>query len=180
MTLERLRANFKGVRANRFKVTGQIPGSAIGTVDQDFEFYCKAAQFPGSNISVVGLNYRGRIIKYPAERTFQDWGIQIYSSRDSSADLRKKFQKWIDTLNSSQHDVETWNLHRDFTIYYNELSAPTPSPNQSSITPDYGNSATLKNAFPIDISPIEFSEDVADSFVEFTVTLTFDRVLYST
>ena len=54
------------------------------------------------------------------------------------------------------------------------------SPNQSSITPNYGNYATLKNAFPIDISPIEFSEDVADSFVEFTVTLTFDRVLYST
>lgn len=177
MSLQTLRNNFKGVRANRFKVTGTIPGS--GNIDNNLEFYCKAAQFPGSSVGLVPLNYRGRILKYPAERTFQDWGVQIYSAKDSSADLRKKFQRWIDTINSTQHDVETWNIHADFTIYYNELPAPPANPNQSSISPQYLNAALLKNCFPVDISPIEFSNDVADSFAEFTVTLTFDRIIFS-
>jgi hypothetical protein len=166
MSIQKLRNNFKGVRGNRFRVFGSIPGYG-SDVDEDFEFYCKAAQFPGSSVSVVNLNYRGRTIRYPAERTFQDWGVQIYTSQKSDRSLRNRFQRWVDEINSPQHDRETWDYHRNFLVAYNEVG-----------TNNYLDYATLVNAFPIDISPIEFSEDIADSFAEFTVTLTFDYVLF--
>jgi len=38
----------------------------------------------------------------------------------------------------------------------------------------YEKLCTLINVFPIDISPIELTNDATDVFAEFTVTLTYD------
>jgi hypothetical protein len=42
----------------------------------------------------------------------------------------------------------------------------------------YEKLCTLINVFPIDISPIELTNDATDVFAEFTVTLTYDYSVF--
>ena len=53
----------------------------------------KAAQFPGSTIAPLPVNYGGRVIKLTGFRTFDNWTITVLN--DENFSYRKWFQKWI-------------------------------------------------------------------------------------
>lgn len=171
--IDDFRAYFSGVKSNRFKITGGIPSSLSSQINSsDFnkslEIYCKATQFPGSSVGSINLNYRGRPVKFPAERSAADWAIQVYSSAYESQDLRTLFQRWIDFINSGNHDKMNWKAYAgEWVVSYNDMSA-------TQSTSNYQTFCSLINVFPIDISPIELTNDATDVFAEFTVTLSYD------
>lgn len=171
MGISDLRKKFLGVKANRFKIIGGLPPALklnSNDLNESLEIYCKATQFPGAAVGVVDLNYRGRVVKFPAERAFADWPIQIYSSTQSKKDLRSIFQKWINYINDPNHTHMNYKAYAgEWIVYYDDM-------NFTDSTSNYVKSATLINVFPVEITPIELSNDTTDVFAEFTVTLTFD------
>jgi hypothetical protein len=163
-TLNEFRQNFQGVRGNRFRVAGNFPTGGFSATD--FEFYCKATSVPGSSIGVIPVGYKGRPVKFSGERTYQDWVVQIYDS--STKNLRDLFEKWVDLMDSrNAHEVQYNVANQPWTVEYMDM-------NGTESTSAYKRKITLVNCFPVDISPIEMSYDVADTFAEFTVTLTYD------
>jgi len=171
--IDDFRQNFAGVKSNRFRITGGIPSllsSEINSSDfnEALEIYCKASQFPGSSVGLINLNYRGRPVKFPAERVAADWAIQVYSSSLNTKDLRTLFQKWINFINSGSHDKMNWKAYAgEWSVSYDDMFG-------SQSNSQYEKICSLINVFPIDISPIELTNDVTDVFAEFTVTLAYD------
>ena len=167
-----LRSRFSGYRSNRFKIEGMLPAGLLDATNLDIldiEFYVKAAQVPGAAVGYVPLNYRGRNVKFPAERTFNDWGVQIYPSSEQPQDLRLLFATWIQLMNSGSHDVMDYELVApQWTIYFNDIT------NQQSAPLNYKNAVTMYNCFPIEISPMEMNNDITDAFAEFTLTIAYD------
>lgn len=171
-SLSDLRQNFSGYRANRFLIQGQLPAALLEFTSfklREIEFYVKAAQVPGAAVGYVPLNYRGRNVKFPTERSFSDWGVQVYPSSENDQDLRNLFATWIQQINSGSHDVMNYELVADqWKIYFNDIDR------QASTPMGYKNSVTMYNCFPIEISPMEMSNDTPDTFAEFTLTMAFD------
>ena len=175
-TLDDFRKNFNGIKANRFKIIGGFPPSVginSNAANEALEIFCKATQFPGSAVGVIDLNYRGRKVKFPAERAFADWPIQIYSSSIGAKDLRSMFAKWKDYINDPNHTSMNYKAYAgEWQILYNDMNFK-----QSTVL--YYNLCTLVNVFPIEVTPIELSNDTTDVFAEFTVTLSFDYAIFS-
>ena len=98
--------NFKtavggGVRNALFRVNGFIGNQGA---DNAVSFLCTAAQLPTSTLGQTTAPYRGRNIKIPTSRTFEDWTITILSDRNLT--LRSKFEQWVDSINGSRDNVE--------------------------------------------------------------------------
>ena len=61
----------QGARPNLFEMTLTLP-SITGLVNTNFTKLCKTAQLPGSTIGVVEVQYFGRPVKMPGNRTFEN------------------------------------------------------------------------------------------------------------
>jgi len=171
------RASFKGgTRPNRFKVTGTIPGSndtsnfpggPVTKGDGDvspMSFLVKAASMPAATIGEIVVPFRGRGLRIPGDRIFEPWTFTIL---DEIGGLREKLIKWGDKINSHVENLtEDPNQNDDkaqWTVEMLNLKDDTPI-----------RTVTLHNCWPLSISPIELSMDVADSLSEFTCTIAYD------
>tara|TARA_Y100000590_G_scaffold47747_1_gene50556 strand:- start:9779 stop:10387 length:609 start_codon:yes stop_codon:yes gene_type:complete len=85
--------NFKGgVRPNQFRVS--ILGSPVGGIP--LEFLGKATSIPASTIGNMDVPYRGRQLKVPGDRTFEDWTVTCFS--DGSWAVRSTFERWMQAI----------------------------------------------------------------------------------
>ena len=91
-----------GVRNALFRVNGFIGNQ--GAEQRSTTFLCTAAQLPTSTLGQTTAPYRGRNIKIPTSRTFEDWTITILSDRGHV--LRSKFEQWLDSINGTRDNVE--------------------------------------------------------------------------
>lgn len=90
-------ANFTGggARPNRYEVIIGFPnfiGLTDTTIQQKISFTCHATSLPGSELGVANVPYKGREIKIPGDRTFQDWNVNILIDSDFLG--RDTFEKW--------------------------------------------------------------------------------------
>jgi hypothetical protein len=170
-TLQEFRNEFKGVRANRFRVRGSIMDTGRDGTPENFEFYCKAASVPGSVIGVIPVGYKGRPIKFSGERSYTDWIVQVYDS--STKDLRKRFDDWIQKMDQrNNHEINYNVASKNWIIDYMDMTG-------TSSNSQYQRSIKLINCFPVDVSPIALDYDTPDTFAQFTVTLTYDYWEYA-
>jgi len=173
------RHNFFGTRPNRFKIEGSFPTAVTTQNESDapasdttarFDVYCKATSLPGSSIGVIPVAWQGRIVKFSGERTYADWSIQIYDSSTPGQVLKQTFETWINLMNHRESHILDYSLTSDWVVYHGSVV------NSVSTDPDagYTQSHVLRHCFPIDISPIDMSYDMTDTFAEFTVTMAYD------
>ena len=92
--------NFRGgVRPNQFKVS--IFGSPVGPMQ--LEFLGKATSIPASTIGNMDVPYRGRQLKVPGDRTFEDWTITIFS--DGLWAARSTLERWMQRMQGHRNPV---------------------------------------------------------------------------
>jgi hypothetical protein len=155
-----------GARANLFEVNINFPAVAGGDTELT-NFMCRAAQIPGMTTGVVEVPFRGRILKFPGDRTFEDWTITVYN--DTNFTVRDGFESWMNSLNTHIGNV---GLVTDNAGYGTYLSDMTVSQlNQSG---DVVKKYNIRNAFPSNIAPIELSYDQQTAIEEFQVTISYD------
>ena len=71
-----------GTRLNRFKITGKLGDITLGSSNTDLSqgggvYYVRSASVPGSQVGGIPINYRGRTVVYPGDRTYSPWNITV-------------------------------------------------------------------------------------------------------
>tara|TARA_R100000234_G_scaffold115079_1_gene90733 strand:- start:3004 stop:3561 length:558 start_codon:yes stop_codon:yes gene_type:complete len=157
-----------GVRPSLFRVGGRIGASGNDTATS---FLVTASALPASNIGEVTAPYRGRNIKLPTSRTFEDWSVTILSDKDMR--LRSKFEQWLEDLNGAEDNLAERQIELN-----NATDFPDWSVDQLDRAGEPIKSYTFKYCFPKSISEITVdatNEDLAS----FTVTLGYSYFITS-
>ena len=95
----------QGARPNLFEMTLTTP-SITGVPSTNWTKLCKTAQLPGSTIGVVEVQYFGRPVKMPGNRTFENLTTTIIN--DEGFELRHSMEAWMAYLNA--HENNTTNV----------------------------------------------------------------------
>lgn len=152
-----------GARPNRFKVMVEFPSFA-GTVDDTTktQFLCISTQLPGSTLGVIEIPFRGRTLKLPGDRVFDEWTCSFIN--DTGFELRNAFERWhngINAYNSNSGSVVPDEVMSNVTI--SQLGS------DDTVLKTY----TLKLTWPSVIGPIEVGQDQTDTYEQFDVTFVF-------
>ena len=155
-----------GARPNLFEVT--FAGGPLGIDGEKLKVHCKAASLPSSIVGVINLNYRGRIIQLPGDRTFEDWTITVIN--DEAMALKKAFVAWQATYNGHESNQPTTSAKTDHIDAIKNCSATV---SQLSRTGTSTMSYKLKQVWCDNVSGTDVSYDTPDTVSEFTVTLKY-------
>ena len=151
-----------GARANLFRVTFTAPAVA-GLNNETASFLCRSAGIPASVISPVEVPYRGRIVKFAGDRTFEPWTVTMYN--DAGFTLRAAFERWQSEIEN--HAAATGNPAWD--DYSAELDVVHLSKKGDPIR-----RYRFYNAFPTNIAQIDLTYDQQTTIEEYTVEFQYD------
>ena len=169
-------------RPNLFQVdlnfpTGIINDSALSNLGN---FTVRAANLPASQIGVIEVPFRGRVLKIAGDRTFEPWTITVMN--DSGFTLRNAFELWVDAIQASNENFTaagTLGDESDSTGYFADMSVWQLA-RDTGATSAGGNRTdapkTLKgykfyNCFPSNVAAIDLDFGSNDAVEEFTVEL---------
>ena len=156
----------QGARPNLFEMTLTLP-SITGLVNTNFTKLCKTAQLPGSTIGVVEVQYFGRPVKMPGNRTFENLTTTIINDEDFV--LRHSMEAWMAFLNA--HENNTTNVAGGTALNYTgTLSIQQYSRDGGAPTDPY----VFNKCWPVNVAPIDLDWGTNDTIEEFTVEWAYD------
>ena len=153
-------------RANLFEVNVNFPAIAGGDTELT-NFMCRATSIPAMTTGVVEVPFRGRVLKFPGDRTFENWSMTVYN--DTNFTVRDGFESWMNSMNTHIGNV---GLVMDNAGYGTFLSDITVS--QLNQAGDTVKRYTLRNCFPSSVAAIELNYDQQTTVEEFEVTIEYD------
>jgi hypothetical protein len=191
MSTLRTISNFKtalaggGARPNLFEVSipafpvaagGNTWGPGAGGESELFNFMCKAAALPASNISPIDVPFRGRILKVAGDRTFDTWTVTIIN--DENFKIRSAFELWMNGISKLDNNTGATNPSEymtDAVVY--QLGRGASKNKESSTNSDSAGGTSISplrtyffhDIFPTNISQIDLSYDSSDAIEEYTV-----------
>jgi hypothetical protein len=154
-----------GVRGNLFRVQGDIGNTSLPT---KVGYLCKSAALPSTTIEPIEVQYRGRTLKLPGDRTYAEWTLTFYE--DGDFELRNAFEKWMDDINQTVDNVATADLNLTGALF------PDWSVEQLDRKGDPIKSYKLLHCWPSEVGEVSLSYDETD-LQEFTVTLQYTYFL---
>jgi hypothetical protein len=166
-----------GARPNLFEVEMSFPDDLGITWDQNrqekFQFLCKTATLPASNIAPIDVPFRGRILKVAGDRTFDTWSVTVINDEDFQ--LRTAFEQWMNGISKLDNNTgATRPLSYMANAVVNQLGRGASKGANSTIQ---SSDTTIKplrtyyfdGIFPTSVSQIDLSYDSTDTIEEFTV-----------
>ena len=164
-----------GARPNLFQVRLSFPflfpsgtngsiTSQYGT-SQTLSFLANSTQLPASTVGVARQNYFGREIKFPGNRTFQPWSINVIN--DESFDLRNNFEYWLNMINDSNLNIRNQSATTSLDYAVNATVL------QFSKTGDVIKEYDFVGLFPTQVDPINLNWGSNDQIEEFGVTFEY-------
>ena len=113
-------------RPNLFQVDLSFPTGITGidgkAIQNQGKFTVRAANLPSSQIGVIEVPFRGRVLKIAGDRTFEPWTITIMN--DSKFVLRSAFELWassIQAYNENFTAAATLGNEDDSTGYFADM-----------------------------------------------------------
>ena len=155
-----------GARANLFEVNVNFPGVAGGDTELT-NFMCRSTSLPGITMAPVEVPFRGRIVKFPGDRTFENWSMTVYN--DTNFTVRDSFETWMNAMNTHLSNVGLVVDNAGYGTYLCDIEV-----NQLNEAGNTVKKYKLRNAFPVNVSAIELSYDQTTAIEEFTVELAYD------
>jgi hypothetical protein len=186
MSTLRTISNFKsalaggGARPNLFEVNIPTLPTAAGGAEWNadtFQFLCKTAALPASNISPIDIPFRGRILKVAGDRTFDPWTITIINDEDFK--IRTALELWMNGISKLDNNTGATNptsymtnaivhqLGRGGSKRMSESTSNSDLAGNSDITPL--RTYMFFGIFPTSIGAIDLSYDSSDTIEEYTV-----------
>lgn len=169
-----------GSRPNLFEVRlPSLPAAALGAAwdANTFEFLCKAAALPASNIASIDVPFRGRILKVAGDRTFDTWTVTVINDEDFK--IRNAMENWMNGISKLDNNsgateptqymtnAEVFQLGRGYDK--GRFSDTNNGGNANGGTATPLKSYKFYDIFPTNISAIDLSYDTSDTIEEFTV-----------
>lgn len=179
-----------GARPNLFRVTLQFPDAVLQShlisadaARERSTFLVKAAQIPSSNLGVIEVPFKGRMLKVAGDRTFDPWSVTVINDGDFS--LRKLFEDWSRRINALSENVSSLGYtSSDNSLAYckdmvvTQLSREVIQERESTPTgvvpPGVDNEVVVRSyryydAWPSSISAIDLNYESNNQIEEFTV-----------
>ena len=158
----------QGARPNLFEMTLTIPsGMGSAVVNTNFTHLCKTAQIPGSTIGVVEVQYFGRPVKMPGNRTFENLPTTIINDEDFA--LRHSMEAWMAFLNS--HEENTTDVAGGTSLNYTGTLSLQQYKRDGSFPVD---AYVFNKCWPVNVAPIDLDWGTNDTIEEFTVEWAYD------
>jgi len=160
-----------GARPNLFEVRmTDLPDFVDDWPSETFQFMCKAAALPASNIAPIDVPFRGRISKVAGDRTIDTWTITVINDEDFR--IRNAMEAWMDGIAKLSNNLGATNpsaYMRNATVFQLGRGANPRSENadgdRNAVLAEY----EFIDMFPTNISQIDLSYDSSDTIEEFTV-----------
>lgn len=170
-----------GARPNLFEVRlPTLPTAARGASwdAEGFEFLCKAAAMPASNIAAIDVPFRGRILKVAGDRTIDTWTVTIINDEDFK--IRNALENWMNGIvkldnNSGATEPAQYMVNAEvFQLGRGYANGRFSDTNDGGTAGGAGSIIPLKSykfydIFPTNISAIDLSYESTDTIEEFTV-----------
>ena len=159
-----------GARANLFRCNVFFPAVVIqqGNAAEEIQFLARSASLPSSQIEIAEIAFRGRIMKIPANRTFEDWTLTIYN--DTNFNIRNSFENWMDAINTHVGNVQRVPGDNVLSDLFQRATVEQLD-GQGEPIKKY----TFENCWPSNVGAIELSYDTTTEIETFDVTLTYSH-----
>lgn len=155
-TISDFKNNFRGgVRPNLFQVIINAP--VFGQMN--LEFLGKATQIPSSTVAQFNVDYRGRQLKVPGDRTFADWTVTILN--DPEWVNRTKIEQWMNAITEHSQNISSLN---NASVYGNAAVSQLSREGRTLRT------YRIQDIFPTECAAIELGMGTNDTVEEFQVT----------
>jgi hypothetical protein len=160
-----------GTRLNRFQVN-----STCNRISKPY--HVRAAQIPGSTINTIGLNWFGRTIEVPGERSYTPWAITVLDDTGTS-EVYNSFVAWQHAIGNM--DTNTFVKIRNSTTGASNDNGCNFNVIQYSTHNDFIEKRfTLYNAWPVQISALELDMSKDNVLGQFNVVLAYSHFSYGT
>lgn len=162
-------------RPNLFQVDLNFPTGIINdaSLSNFGKFTVRAANLPSSQIGVIEVPFRGRVLKIAGDRTFEPWTITIMN--DSGFVLRNAFELWANAIQAANENftaAATLGDESDSTGYFADMTVHQLARDlKDGDAPKVLKSYKFYNLFPSNISAIDLDYGNNDAVEEFTVEL---------
>ena len=176
-TIDDFKANVAAdfARPNLFQVDLQFPTGIINNsaLIELGKFTVRAANLPSSQIGVIEVPFRGRVLKIAGDRTFEPWTITVQN--DSGFVLRSAFELWtssIQAYNENFTSAAGLGDTDDATGYFADMTVHQLARDvKDGDVPKILKSYKFYNVFPSNIAAIDLDFGNNDAIEEFTVEL---------
>ena len=176
-TIDDFKANVASdfARPNLFQVDLAFPSGIINNASlvNLGKFTVRAANLPSSQIGVIEVPFRGRVLKIAGDRTFEPWTITILN--DSNFALRNAFEIWassIQAYNENFTSAAGLGDQDDSSGYFADMSVHQLARDvKDGEKPKVLKSYRFYNVFPSNIAAIDLDFGNNDAIEEFTVEL---------
>jgi hypothetical protein len=176
-TIDDFKANVAAdfARPNLFQVDLNFPQGIINNAAliELGKFTVRAANLPASNIGVIEVPFRGRVLKIAGDRTFEPWTITVQN--DSNFALRNAFELWassIQAYNENFTSAAGLGDQDDATGYFADMTVHQLARDiKNGESPKILKSYKFYNVFPSNIAAIDLDFGSNDAIEEFTVEL---------
>ena len=162
-------------RPNLFQVDLAFPSGIINnsSLVNLGKFTVRAANLPSSQVGVIEVPFRGRVLKIAGDRTFEPWTITIQN--DSNFSLRSAFELWsssIQAYNENFTSAAGLGDADDATGYFADMKVHQLARDiKDGEKPKVLKSYKFYNVFPSNIAAIDLDFGNNDAIEEFTVEL---------
>ena len=176
-TIDDFKANVASdfARPNLFQVDLAFPSGIINNASlvNLGKFTVRAANLPSSQIGVIEVPFRGRVLKIAGDRTFEPWTITVQN--DSGFVLRDAFELWassIQAYNENFTSAAGLGDEDDSTGYFADMEVHQLARDvKDGQKPKVIKSYKFYNVFPSNIAAIDLDFGNNDAIEEFTVEL---------
>ena len=172
MNVDVFKKSFQGgSRPNRFAVTGWIGGPQIAILDN---VLVRAASMPSVTVGIMRVPFRGRIVKVPGDRTYEEWTFTMYDDFEPH-EFRNNFLAWNEAFNlhednipgplfAQTHGIDLLDIHlfTEFQIHQLDMNG------------NVARTVELNWCWPTVVGELVLNYDSADTISEYTVTLAYD------
>jgi hypothetical protein len=157
-----------GTRTNRFRVTGNFQG--LQQYGLSTPYHIRATTLPTAKIGVIPVSYRGRVVNYPGDRTYDPWVITVLDDSNGNL-LYEAFHRWHEDINNHMGNISNGsatnldgkvNFGKDITVEHLDTNGNTVH-----------RGFNLKNAWPVEVGAVQLDIGQMDTMVSFQVTFTF-------
>ena len=180
-----------GARSNLFEVDITTPSSITGTglntvgdATSQWRFLVNATTLPGYTNGEIPVAYFGRTAYFAGDTTFGDWTVTVLN--DESMKVRKGIEMWMEQINSTTTNIRSVgiqhsNIAGTATIKTFGMSGDGAADGtlDTSLTTSGVTEVNLFDCWPSNISPIDLSQDAANTIETFQVTWQYNYLTHS-
>lgn len=158
-----------GNKVNRFKISGNIGSGATKTNSLDAnQFHIRTANLPASTFGTIPVNFQGRTVHYPGERTYTPWVITVLDDNNKSTSLYEHFNRWGNAINN--HKTNEGQVTLGAAFHTEVWTVEQLAADQSTIKTSY-----LKNCWPISVGEINFDMAADNTLCSFDVVIAYSH-----